>query len=81
MRSSRPYFDELWRDHDVTDLAHGRYHLQHPEAGPLTVDYEFIRLSADPGARALVTYTAEPGSESRRKLDALIDTSRLIGHR
>ncbi|MGF6889019.1 hypothetical protein ABIA39_008490 [Nocardia sp. GAS34] len=81
MRSSSSYFAELWDDHDVIDLTHGRYHLHHPEAGALIVDYEFIRLSADPGVRALVTYTTEPGSESRRKLEKLIEASKLTGDR
>ncbi|MEU8901799.1 helix-turn-helix transcriptional regulator [Nocardia sp. NPDC048505] len=73
MCSSSTLFDELWRSHDVNDVAFGTYHMRHPELGPIELDYEFFTLVADPGVRALVTYTAMPGSHSEQALRGLID--------
>ncbi len=62
MRSASTEFEDLWTSHDVTDVAFGTYHLRHPALGSIALDYEFLPLMADPGVRALVTYTATPDS-------------------
>ncbi|MGW1743838.1 helix-turn-helix transcriptional regulator [Nocardia sp. NPDC001965] len=65
-------FDELWTSHDVTEVAYGTYHFRHPGLGAIEVDYEFMPLVADPGVRALVTYTAPQGSATEQGLRALL---------
>ncbi|WP_431940024.1 helix-turn-helix domain-containing protein [Nocardia grenadensis] len=76
MRSVSPQFDELWTAHDVNDVAFGTYYIQHPEMGPVELDYEFFSPIADPGVRALVTYTAKPGSRTEQALRTLIERDR-----
>ncbi|MFE6859080.1 helix-turn-helix transcriptional regulator [Nocardia sp. NPDC057668] len=68
MRSNSRQFDELWSSHDVTDVAFGSYSFRHPVLGPIELNYEFLPLIGDPGARALVTYTAVPGTPAHRAL-------------
>lgn len=72
MRSASTQFDELWTSHDVTEVAYGTYHFRHPRLGAIDVDYEFMPLVADPGVRALVTYTAPRGSATAQGLRALL---------
>ncbi|WP_067820665.1 helix-turn-helix domain-containing protein [Nocardia inohanensis] len=76
MTATSEQFRHMWDTHDVTDLAYGRYHLRHPRAGDLHLDYEFLNLPADPGARAVVVYSAEPGTGSEAALRKL--TAELI---
>ncbi|MCP2342181.1 helix-turn-helix transcriptional regulator [Actinomadura rupiterrae] len=71
MTDASEQFRYMWDSHDVTDLAFGRYHLHHPQASDLHLDYEFLGLPADPGVRALVAYSAPPGSPSHAALQAL----------
>ncbi|WP_067707982.1 helix-turn-helix domain-containing protein [Nocardia yamanashiensis] len=71
MTATSEQFRHMWDTQDVTDIAHGRYHLQHPRAGDLHLDYEFLTLPADPGARAVVVYSAEPDTPSHTALRAL----------
>ncbi|MGX1807424.1 helix-turn-helix domain-containing protein [Nocardia sp. NPDC055321] len=72
MRSSSEQFDELWSSHDVTGVAFGSYHFRHRALGPIELNYEFLPLTGDPGARALVTYTAAPGTPAQRALRAFL---------
>lgn len=72
MRFASTQFDELWNSQDVTEPAYGAYHFRHPELGAIVVDFELLALIADPGVRALVTYTAAPGTEAERGLRALL---------
>lgn len=76
MRSASAQFDELWAIHDVNDVAFGTYHIQHPDMGRVELDYEFFSPIADPGVRALVTYTAKPGSRTEQALRTLIERER-----
>ncbi|MFI9502970.1 helix-turn-helix domain-containing protein [Nocardia sp. NPDC052566] len=71
MNAASEQFRHMWDSHDVTDIAFGRYHLSHPLAGDLHLDYEFLNVPADPGVRALVVYSAEPGTPSHSALRAL----------
>lgn len=68
---SSDQFRYMWETHDVGDPAHGRYHLTHPRVGDLHLDFEFLTLPDDPAARALVLYSAEPGTDSHRALLSL----------
>ncbi|MGW6330813.1 MmyB family transcriptional regulator [Nocardia rhamnosiphila] len=76
MRAASTQFDELWTSHDVNDVALGTYYIQHPDRGRIELDYEFFSPIADPGVRALVTYTAKPGSRTERALRTLIERDR-----
>ncbi|WP_040807526.1 helix-turn-helix transcriptional regulator [Nocardia concava] len=71
MTTASDQFRYMWETHDVADIAHGRYHLDHPRVGELHLDFEFLNLPADPGVRALVLYSAEPGTPSERALREL----------
>ncbi|WP_034482730.1 helix-turn-helix transcriptional regulator [Actinomadura oligospora] len=71
VKDASEQFRYMWDSHDVADLAFGRYHLHHPQVGDLHLDYEFLALPADPGIRALVTYSAEPGTPSHARLHTL----------
>jgi hypothetical protein len=65
-----PDFARLWARHDVGEKRGGTKRLDHPDVGPLTVEFEALALagSAD---RRLVTYL--PADEaSARRLDALV---------
>ena len=63
-------FRQLWAGHDVRFHRSGTKLLHHPVAGDLRLAYEVLELPADPG-QELVTYSAEPGSESERALAQL----------
>jgi transcriptional regulator with XRE-family HTH domain len=63
-------FARWWADHHVREKASGTKRMRHPVVGELTLAYETL---VPPGApdQALVTYTAEPGSESETALRLL----------
>jgi transcriptional regulator with XRE-family HTH domain len=59
-----------WARHDVRFHRTGTKRVRHPLVGELTLDYEVLQLSADPGLE-LVTYSAAPGSVSEAALGEL----------
>ncbi|MDX2974421.1 helix-turn-helix transcriptional regulator [Kribbella solani] len=63
-------FRRLWGAHDVRTHGAGTKRFHHPEVGELTLVYEELALTADPGL-VLLVYTAEPGSPSAEKLSLL----------
>ncbi|MDQ0379237.1 helix-turn-helix transcriptional regulator [Amycolatopsis thermophila] len=63
-------FRRLWAGHRVREKAHGHKLIRNPLVGDLHLRYETLRLPDEPD-QALVTYTAEPGSESERALELL----------
>ncbi len=63
-------FRLLWATHDVKVHRSGVKQLHHPLVGDLTLAYEVLELPADPGL-LLMTYAAEPGSASAKRLDEL----------
>ena len=62
-------FRQLWARHQVQDKAHCTKLVRNPIVGDLELRYETLRLPDDD--LAVVTYTAEPGSESERRLNLL----------
>jgi transcriptional regulator with XRE-family HTH domain len=79
-------FRRLWGAHDVRTHGTGTKRFHHPDVGELTLAYEELAITADPGTVMLV-YTAEPGSPSAEKLrllaslsaDSLVDPLAQLG--
>ena len=67
-RSER--FRSYWASHDVRFHFSGIKQFRHPIVGEITLNYERFALSADSGLDVM-TYTAEPGSESEQALRLL----------
>jgi transcriptional regulator with XRE-family HTH domain len=63
-------FRTRWAAHDVRLHQTGAKRFHHPVVGELTLTFEMMELAADPGLN-LLTYTAEPGSESEAGLNLL----------
>ncbi|TDW94709.1 transcriptional regulator with XRE-family HTH domain [Kribbella pratensis] len=63
-------FRQLWGAHDVRTHGSGTKRFHHPEVGELTLVYEELAITAEPGL-VLLVYTAEPGSPSAEKLRLL----------
>jgi transcriptional regulator with XRE-family HTH domain len=63
-------FRRLWSAHDVRTHGTGTKRFNHPVVGELTLAYEELAITAEPGL-VLVVYTAEPGSPSAERLQLL----------
>ncbi|MDT3315670.1 helix-turn-helix transcriptional regulator [Microbacterium sp. KSW4-11] len=63
-------FRRLWAAHDVRTHGAGTKRFQHPVVGELTLAYEELAVTAEPG-NVLLVYTAEPGSASADRLRLL----------
>lgn len=63
-------FARWWADHLVREKSAGTKRFRHPVVGELTLAYETLVPPGSPD-QALVTYTAEPGSESETALRLL----------
>ncbi len=63
-------FRRLWGTHDVRTHGAGTKRFHHPEVGELTLAYEELAITAEPG-HVLIVYPAEPGSPSAEKLRLL----------
>ena len=63
-------FRALWGTHNVRTHGTGTKRFNHPVAGELTLAYEELAMTAEPGLVMLV-YTAEPGSPSAERLRLL----------
>jgi hypothetical protein len=60
----------LWADHNVRTHGTGTKRFEHPVVGELTLAYEELAITAEPGL-VLMVYTAEPGSPSAERLRLL----------
>ena len=65
-----PIFRDLWARHDVRTHGAGTKRFHHPVVGELSLAYEELAITAEPGNVVLV-YTAEPGSPSAERLRLL----------
>jgi transcriptional regulator with XRE-family HTH domain len=63
-------FRQLWAAHNVRHHRTGLKRFHHSAVGDLSLTYEAMELTADPGL-TLITYTAEPGSPSQDALNLL----------
>lgn len=63
-------FRTLWAAHNVRTHGSGTKRFQHPVVGELTLAYEELAVTADPGT-ILMIYTAEPGSPGAERLQLL----------
>ncbi|MGB8519904.1 MAG: hypothetical protein WCD38_07025, partial [Candidatus Tumulicola sp.] len=61
----------LWAEHDVLGSTEGLKQFLHPEFGEFILDYTGFELPGD-GDMRLIVMTAEPGSETERKLQLLV---------
>jgi hypothetical protein len=72
LRSDR--FRALWARQDVKHKSTGTSPLKHPQAGRLELHYEKLLIPAT-DMQTLVTYHAQPGSESEERLRLLASVS------
>ncbi len=63
-------FRTLWAEHNVRQHRTGSKRFHHPVVGDLTLSYESMALTADPGLR-LNAHVAEPGTPSAEALALL----------
>lgn len=63
-------FRRLWGAHDVRTHGAGTKRFHHPVVGELTLAYEELAITAEPG-QVLMVYTAEPASPSADRLRLL----------
>jgi transcriptional regulator with XRE-family HTH domain len=67
-------FRTLWGAHDVRTHGSGTKRFHHPVVGELTLAYEELVVTAEPG-QVFMIYTAEPGSPSAERLRLLASWS------
>jgi transcriptional regulator with XRE-family HTH domain len=77
VRSGR--FAELWDAGVVGRLAASRKTVEHPQAGPLTLDCDLLRVEEND--LHILVYSAEPGTEAAEKLRliSVLGTQNLVG--
>lgn len=65
-----PEFASMWAEHPVENCMSGHKTLNHPQLGTLELGFEVLTMPDDSGHRVL-TYTAEPESETATALARL----------
>ncbi|RAM38591.1 transcriptional regulator [Arthrobacter globiformis] len=65
-----PEFATMWAEHPVENCMSGNKTLNHSQLGTLELGFEVLTMPDDSGHRVL-TYTAEPGSETAAALTRL----------
>lgn len=67
-------FRTRWAAHNVRTHGSGTKRFRHPAVGDLTLVYEELAITADPG-QVLLIYSAEPGSPSAERMRLLASWS------
>ncbi|ASN20134.1 helix-turn-helix transcriptional regulator [Arthrobacter sp. YN] len=70
-------FRTRWGAHNVRRHGSGTKNFHHHEVGDLTLTYEGLELTAEPGLSFLI-YTAEPGSASEQRLQLLASLAATV---
>ncbi|MFE7031779.1 helix-turn-helix transcriptional regulator [Streptomyces sp. NPDC057621] len=73
-------FRTRWGAHNVRRHGSGTKEFHHHEVGDLTLTYEGLELTAEPGLSLLI-YTAEPGSPSQERLQLLANLAATFAAR
>jgi transcriptional regulator with XRE-family HTH domain len=71
-------FRTRWAAHNVRFHDTGSKRFHHPVVGELSLTFETMQLTADPGL-LLFVYTAEPGSKSEEALNLLASWAATLG--
>jgi transcriptional regulator with XRE-family HTH domain len=61
-------FRTWWAERDVSYQAFGTKSLQHPAAGPFTLDWQLLRSGYGDGGQSVLAMTAPPGTRSHQAL-------------
>jgi transcriptional regulator with XRE-family HTH domain len=77
LRANSPEFRQLWAEHDVLGSAEGLKQFLHPELGEFILDYTAFEIPGD-GDMRMVVMTAQPDSETARKLRLLVPTRATV---
>jgi transcriptional regulator with XRE-family HTH domain len=72
-------FRAMWARHEVRAKSSGSKRIVAPEIGEIAIHWEALEVTSAPG-QILVTYYAEPGSESEHRLAQLADYLRHSRH-
>ncbi len=72
-------FRTRWGAHNVRRHGTGTKHFHHHLVGDITLSYEGMELTSDPGLSFLI-YTAEPGSDSQERLNLLASWTATSQH-
>ncbi|OPG05384.1 hypothetical protein B1R27_21300 [Streptomyces sp. GKU 895] len=72
LRRSSELFSEWWTSHDVQAFAPSVRRFRHPVVGELELNYVKLSVEGGPGL-SIVSHFATPGSETARRLSALVD--------
>ena len=64
-------FARLWERYEVQNIGQGTKAYQHPDVGPMTLDYEAMEL-ANTGGQRMIAYYTMPGTADRDAV-ALLD--------
>lgn len=76
LRANSAEFRQLWAEHDVLGATEGLKQFLHPELGEFILDYTAFEIPGD-GDMRMVVMTAEPGSETERKLRLLVPAAQV----
>ena len=60
-----PEFRAMWRENEVGTYGEGTKHLEHPEAGPVALDYSSFTVDDQPGLGLVVFNPATPTDAER----------------
>ncbi|MGW0944320.1 helix-turn-helix transcriptional regulator [Streptomyces sp. NPDC002623] len=69
LRAKSPRFAELWDSGTVAHHQSSRKTIDHPQAGPLTLDCDVLTVAGSD--LRIMLYTAEPGTEDAERLELL----------